>query len=172
MEHVPATPGTPGTPGTTGTPGTPDIPGTPPQQLPGSWGEDPSHADPAFPNVPSGRSMLPPYLPDFAHGNRPTIGWDTTASVALREGIGASGYAGVGNSYSYELGHADFPPSATIPLRIALGLYKIFNDVITASPVSGIRDAVGLVGGVVNEATGGLVDELVNWTIPIEGGGA
>ena len=122
IEIIPAT-------ADTVTPGT-HTPGT---TTPGEFGDDPRM---------SWRKYTPPYLPDVAHGNRPTIGWDSTLSAGLGAEVGVTSMPGSG-CRAIPLPHVNFPAQAELPLRIAFGVIKMGVDFVSVDGAGMFRDALG-----------------------------
>ena len=151
-----------------GTPSTPPSPGgTGPGPAPGS-GPGPAPATPATPGaatpgilartgcfVANQIPLMPWQDPTFlanpaAYAAARPYGWDTTAFAGVGVGAGGGVEAEIGASLSRA-----FPlvPDPGIQLtaqtmrvvRLLFGLFKMGLDVATGSPISFIRDALGIV---------------------------
>ena len=136
----------PGTPGTTTGGGT-----TPPQEVPNSF-----QVDPSIPN---------PFTSEKA-----AWGWDTTIGVGGGGGANAQAgvYGGITTGFAFPIGKASFDPFTMKLIRIAVGLYKLFNDVITGSPLGFIRDAVALGVWGIEELVGeSIATAVLDWVIPL-----
>jgi hypothetical protein len=94
--------------------------------------------DPAFFQDPAKWAAARPY------------GWDTTAFAGVGVGAGAGASLDVGASLSRAFPLVPDPgiklqPATMRAVRLLFGLFKMALDVATASPISFIRDAMGIV---------------------------
>ena len=109
----------------------------------------------------------------FASGPQ-AWGWDTNVSVQGGAGAEASaaGYLGATTGYAVPLGSPISMGGSTMKLiRIAVGLYKMINDLITGSPLAFIRDAVALGVFGVEEIVGTSVTQaVIDWAVPLPAG--
>lgn len=126
----------------------------------------------ALVETPATPETMPDDLP-YPFSGRTAWGWDTTASVAGHGGAkaGAGVYGGAGVSYSIPLGKTHFSADTMNMIRIQVGINKILADMITASPLSLIRDVWALWHGKVAPDTKPAMTNAVNkWTVPMPTG--
>jgi hypothetical protein len=101
-----------------------------------------------------------------------TYGWDTSNYLGVAGGAGASGGVGasVGLSRTWELWHTTLSRDVMTGIRLFIVGAKMALNVGTLSPVSFIRDAMGIVPLVQETATARLLAPLLNIEIPFPGG--
>lgn len=147
---------------------------------PGPADSDPQHqrrADVTYTVVRSVREEIPPpvdpHAPTPPPGQLPSLGWDTTASLAWTGKAGAEAHAAAKGSGSVSYTDPDpiweenLGPMEAKALRIVLGLYKVTLGVAVGDQMGLIRDAAGLVGGVEDLIGVELTDPIVTFIIPM-----
>ena len=141
---------------------------------------DPRHqrrADVTYTVVRSTREVIPPpvnpHAPTPPPGQLPSLGWDTTASLAWTGKAGAEAHGAVKGSGSVSYTDPDpvwqenLGANEAKALRIVLGLYKVTLGVAVGDQMGLIRDAAGLVGGVEDLIGVELTDPIVDFVIPM-----
>jgi outer membrane protein OmpA-like peptidoglycan-associated protein len=121
-----------------------------------------------IPLDPVSSMLLTGTAPDDYLRARP-YGWDTNAYLGVAGGAGASVSAGgsVGLSRAFPLWSTKLSPAAMDAVRLLFGLFKLGLDVATVSPVSFVRDAIGIAPAVENTVVPMLLGPLTSIEIPM-----
>jgi hypothetical protein len=121
-----------------------------------------------IPLDPISSMLLTGTAPDDYLRARP-YGGDTNAYLGVAGGAGASVSAGgsVGLSRAFPLWSTNLSQAAMDAVRLLFGLFKLGLDVATVSPVSFVRDAIGIAPAVENTVVPMLLGPLTSIEIPM-----
>jgi hypothetical protein len=123
---------------------------------------------------PIGATLPAGALPNPLAAGPQAWGWDTNVSVGGGGGAEASAaaYAGLTTGFAVPLGDPISMGGRTMKLiRVAVGLYKMVNDVLTGSPAALIRDAVALGVFGIEEVVGtSVTNAVLDWAVPMPAG--
>jgi hypothetical protein len=126
------------------------------------------------PAVQEGANIIPrPAWGDEAIPGQGMVGWDTNFTVSVGAGVEASagGYATGTMSYSIPVHEWELGRAGTIAARIVFFLVKMGFNLLTGSVLSAVRDGVGFVVPMIEEATGTeIVKPIVDWALPLPAG--